>query len=187
MYARKIVWNDDINKICLIALEKLLDYQNDDGSWYYAYYHDGNIYKQLDFHQGFIINGLIDIIEFYPEMKNRIEKAIKAAANSYNSLFSDDGIGFYRYPIRYPVDIHNQAQGIITYSKLYKLFNDEKFNNRSKAICKWTIENMQHPCGYFYYQKGKFMTNKIPYMRWSQAWMMLALGQILESIRTGND
>jgi len=186
-YTKKIVDNYDINRICSISLSKLIEYQNNDGSWYYSYYHDGNNYKQLDFHQGYIINGLIDSIDIYPKMEDKIVKTIERAVNSYNSIFSSDGRGYYRHPRRYPTDIHNQAQGIITYLKLYDLFKNRKFYDMSKIICKWTIKNMQDPTGYFYFQKGRILTNKIPYMRWSQAWMMLALSQILESIETGND
>ncbi len=34
---------------------------------------------------------------------------------------------------------------------------------------------MQSPEGYFYYQKRKYLTNKISYMRWSQAWIFYGL------------
>lgn len=181
-YAKRIVENDDINRLCLVSLKKLIEYQNNDGSWYYSYYHDGKNRKQLDFHQGYIINGLIDSIDVYPNMENEIVESIGRAVNSYDSIFSSDGRGYYRYPRRYPTDIHNQAQGIITYSKLYDLFESRRFNDMSKIICKWTIENMQDPTGYFYFQRGRLLANKIPYMRWSQAWMMLALSEILKSM-----
>jgi len=39
---------------------------------------------------------------------------------------------------------------------------------------------MQDNSGYFYYQKHKYFTNKISYIRWGQAWMMLALAAPLE-------
>ena len=34
---------------------------------------------------------------------------------------------------------------------------------------------MQSPQGYFYYQKRRCYTNRISYMRWSQAWMFYAI------------
>jgi hypothetical protein len=34
--------------------------------------------------------------------------------------------------------------------------------------------------GYFYYQVLPYYKNKIPYMRWSQAWMLLAVSTLLE-------
>ena len=180
-YTRRIVEDDRIHEICRISLNKLIDYQNDDGSWFYSYFHDGSIYKQLDFHQGFIINGLIDAKSIYPTMEREISTTLTRAVDSYNSLFSTEGRCHYRHPRRYPTDIHNQAQGIITYSKLYDVFKDKKFYDKLKLICKWTIKNMQDPDGYFYYQKGRFLANKIPYLRWSQAWMMLALSDVYSS------
>jgi hypothetical protein len=33
--------------------------------------------------------------------------------------------------------------------------------------------------GYFYYQKRKKISAKIPYMRWAQAWMFYALTCLL--------
>ncbi len=42
-------------------------------------------------------------------------------------------------------------------------------------VLNWTIANMQDKKGYFYYQKYRFYKIKIPYIRWSQAWMFYAL------------
>jgi hypothetical protein len=41
---------------------------------------------------------------------------------------------------------------------------------------------MQDKEGYFYYQKRKYFTNKISYMRWTQAWMFFALTIYLKEI-----
>ncbi len=83
-------------------------------------------------------------------------------------------------PLIWPVDIHNQAQGIITFAKLSKIRSE--YLNFSKVIASWTIKNMQDKKGYFYYQKWPFFTNKIPYIRWSQSWMMFALATLLQAI-----
>ena len=44
------------------------------------------------------------------------------------------------------------------------------------------IDNMQDQNGFFYHQKWPFLTNKIPYLRWGQAWMMFALSSLMEEI-----
>ena len=44
---------------------------------------------------------------------------------------------------------------------------------------KKAIRHMQDPSGYFYYQKHRFYTNKISYMRWSNAFMFNALSLYL--------
>jgi hypothetical protein len=49
----------------------------------------------------------------------------------------------------------------------------------AERVLNWTVTNMQSPQGYFYYQKKKYFTNKIPYMRWSQAWIFYGLSYYL--------
>jgi len=96
----------------------------------------------------------------------------------FKNQFFENGRAKWRLPKLYPADIHNQSQGIISlvemnsYSDQYLPFADK--------IAKWTIDNMQHKNGYFYYQKFKNFSNKIPYIRWSQAWMLLALSTLLD-------
>jgi len=146
--------------------------QNPDGSWYYGYY--GNVLKkQRDFHQGFILDSLIEIYKKSggEYLKNVI---VKGAEYYKNFQFLNNGRSKWRYPIIYPIDIHNQAQGIITFSKL-KTF-DNKYFNFSKVILDWTVNNMyDKKKSYFYYQKFPLLTNKIRYLRWSQALMLHAL------------
>ena len=72
----------------------------------------------------------------------------------------------------YPIDIHAAAQLIVT---LYRMDAFEKYDSLTNAVLNFTITHMQDKKGYFYYQIGKLYTNKIPYMRRSQAWMFYAL------------
>jgi hypothetical protein len=44
-----------------------------------------------------------------------------------------------------------------------------------KNIVNWVIEHFQDRKGFFYYQKHKYIINKISYMRWAQAWAFYAL------------
>ena len=56
--------------------------------------------------------------------------------------------------------------------------------NRDLAnkVLQWTVANMQDKKGYFYYQLKKGISSKIPYMRWSNAFMFNALTYYLLSI-----
>ena len=85
----------------------------------------------------------------------------------------ENGCPKYYHNSLYPIDIHCSAQGIVTCLKLNQY--DIKSLEIAGNIAKWAIENMQDKKGYFYYQKTKWFTNKIPYIRWSQAWMYYAL------------
>jgi len=91
--------------------------------------------------------------------------------------FFNYGSSYWRWPKKYPIEIHNQAQGVITFIKLSEYYpNSDKF---ASTIAKWTINNMQAKDGHFYYQKHKYNKHKISYMRWSNAWMFLALSYLL--------
>ncbi|MGQ4892550.1 MAG: hypothetical protein ACP6IP_08690 [Candidatus Njordarchaeia archaeon] len=165
--------------------ELLLQHQRDDGAWPYSLYTESGIYYwQVDYHQGFILDGLVSFLPYIRDenLKRRALKAIEKGINFYmNRQFSPEGWSYYRYPIKYPIDVHNQAQGIITFSKLYRAFKNPKYLNFAEKIANWTIQNMQDPSGYFYAHKWSKFINKIPYMRWAQAWMMLALATLLKA------
>ena len=166
---------------CINVVKCIVESQNDDGSWNYSNFFDGGCKRtQIDFHQGYIIDGLLSYLQNV-EQNTEVECSINKAVDFYfKEQFRIDGSSFYRLPFQYPIDIHNQAQGIITFSKLIQLRND--FSVFSHKIMEWTIKNMQHKTGFFFYQKWPLVINKIPYMRWGQAWMMLALATYLESV-----
>jgi hypothetical protein len=169
------------------AFEFSVRHQEDNGSW--AYSEDPKSLKkryQIDFHQGFILNSIMDFIHYTQPSDKMYERALLRGAHFYwESQFDAIGRSVWRFPIRWPIDIHNQAQGIITFSRLSRF--DSKYLPYAIRIALWTIDNMQDPQGYFYYHKYPIGYNKIPYMRWSQAWMMLALSQILTSIESRSD
>ena len=51
----------------------------------------------------------------------------------------------------------------------------EGYSHLAGRVLGWTMANLADPGGYFYFQKDARRTNRIPYMRWSQAWMFRAL------------
>ncbi len=96
---------------------------------------------------------------------NQLTQKLKSGQMKINSL--------------YPIDIHCSAQGIVTCIKL-KDYNERSLD-MAYRIAGWAIENMQDREGYFYYQKTRWHTNRIPYIRWSQAWMFYALSKLISS------
>lgn len=154
----------------------VLSHQKEDGHWEYSYNPEtGKEYSQIDFHQGFIIDALADVDKYCPlDISKDIKIAIRKGLDYYRKVqFNGEGISLWRVPKQYPVEIHNQAQGIITFSEFSSEDND--FLEFANTIAQWTIYNMKSSKGYFYYRKYKYYTIRIPYMRWSQAWMLLAL------------
>ncbi len=174
-----ITKNDQLLEYIIKALDFTLAYQKDEGYWNYSIQlQTGTERHQIDFHQGYILESLFEIIKYINSDDKRYRCALKKGAEFYfKEQFFVDGRSKWRLPKVWPIDIHNQAQGIITFCKLKALCDE--YLPCAQNIAQWTIENMQDFSGYFYYQKHRFYTNKIPYMRWSQAWMMLALSELV--------
>jgi len=180
-----ITKDDVLIKKAKQAFDFSMSYQKNDGSWIYGVNPiTGKKRNQIDYHQGFIIDSLCDFMSYSNEKKDDyIQALIKGAEFYIAKQFDTSGRSKWRLPWRFPIDIHHQAQGIITFSKINDALNDKRYLEFANRIALWTIENMQDETGYFYYQKWPFFTNKIPYMRWGQAWMMLALSTLLETIK----
>ena len=96
-----------------------------------------------------------------------------------NNFFREDGAPKYFHDRAYPLDVHSVAQSILTLLDL----KDLELANVSLAcdVFRWALANLWDDRGYFYHQKLSYGTIKIPYMRWGQAWMLLALATLLES------
>ena len=48
-------------------------------------------------------------------------------------------------------------------------------------VAGWTLNHMWDDRGFFYYRVLRLCTIRTSYMRWTQAWMLLALATLLES------
>ncbi|HKZ42451.1 MAG TPA: hypothetical protein VJ044_15925 [Candidatus Hodarchaeales archaeon] len=149
--------------------------QHDDGSWDY-----GELSTQRwadNFHTGYNLGALRSIghyaetLEFEPHIRRGFEFYRK-------SFFMGNGAPKYFYNRAYPIDIHCVAQSIITLLELSDL--DEGNVDLAHSVFGWAMNQMWDERGYFYYQILPYYTNKISYMRWSQAWMLLALSTLLE-------
>jgi len=148
-------------------------HQGNDGSWTYS---PLPFHQWIDnFHTGFNLECIAEYQKYSGD--DSFEKNIRSGLEYYlNTFFTPEGIPKYYNKKVYPVDIHATAQLVITLSRLDKLHEYQPVVNR---VLSWTIANMQSPKGYFYFQKNKLYTIKIPYMRWSQAWMFCALSTYL--------
>ena len=149
--------------------------QHDDGSWDY-----GELPTQRwvdNFHTGYILCALRSISQ-YAETRE-FEVHIRRGFEFYRThFFREDNVPKYFHNRTHPIDIHSVAQSIIT----LLAFKDLDANNvaLAHAVFRWAMANMWDEQGYFYYQVFPFFTSKIPYIRWSQAWMLLALSTLLE-------
>jgi hypothetical protein len=162
------------------AVEWVISHQKEDGRWNYSVdLKRGKEREQTDFHQGYLLESIYEIQNALGIKKEKWEESLKKGIKFYKEKqFYPDGSSYWRWPKKYPVEIHNQAQGIITFTKLCGYYPSvEEF---ASTIAKWTIKNMQAEDGHFYYQNFKFYRNKISYIRWSQSLMFLAMTLLLK-------
>ena len=149
--------------------------QYGDGAWDY-----GELPTQRwkdNFHTGFNLCALraigrnAETTEFERSIRRGLEYYLK-------HFFEPDGAPKYFHNRTYPIDVHSVAQSIITLLAFKDL--DEENVALAGRVFRWAMANMWNDRGYFYFQKLPHYTVKIPYMRWGQAWMLLALATLLE-------
>jgi len=153
------------------------DFQRDDGSWSYGTL---SFHQWIDnFHTGYNLECISDYMKYSKDLsyKNILQKGLLYYTDTF---FSGEGVSKYYNNSTYPIDIHAPAQLVITLSKLGR-FNE--YRGLIDKTLDWTITNMQSKNGYFYFQKNRYSTSKISYMRWSQAWMFYALSEYQMQIK----
>ncbi len=158
----------------LQALRASLTKQQPDGSWYY-----GNAPSQRwidNFHTGYILCALHSIRRYL--LTDEVSPYLQRGLDFYlNHFFREDGAARYFHNCTYPIDIHCVAQSIITLVTL----RDRNPDNipLAESVLQWAINHMWDHRGFFYYRVLRLTTVRTSYMRWSQAWMLLALSTLL--------
>lgn len=156
--------------------------QNEDGSW--AYGEDKTQVWVDNFHTGYNLCALRNIGRYLDT--NEFEPHIRLGYQFYRKhFFRGDGAPKYFHNRAYPIDIHSVAQSLITLVSFRDI--DDSAINLADAVFEWTIANMWNGSGYFYYQVTPYYKNRISYMRWSQAWMLLALTTLFDQYRKADD
>ena len=147
--------------------------QRGDGSWDYG---ELSTQRWVDnFHTGYNLCALRSISQYIETAE--FDACLSRGFSFYRAhFFTSDGAPKYFHDRIYPIDIHSSAQSIITLLTLRDL--GEGSAAAALGVYDWTMRHMWDSRGYFYYQALPYMTNKIPYIRWSQAWMLLALATI---------
>ena len=149
--------------------------QHDDGSWDYG---EAPTQRWTDnFHTGYNLWALRSICQ-YAET-SEFETHIRRGFKFYRAhFFREDGAVRYFHNRTYPVDIHCVAQSIITLIALRDL--DPGTVRLAHSVFRWAMNHMWDERGFFYYRVLRSCTIRTSYMRWSQAWMLLALSTLLE-------
>ena len=111
--------SEKYKNLCKEAVEFIISRQHPDGVWMYSMdKKTGNERKQVDFHQGYIIESIMNISQWLNVNMDHWHDAVAKGLYYYNSRqFFPEGRSLWRVPKTFPVEIHNQSQGIITFIK----------------------------------------------------------------------
>ena len=164
------------------ATRYVIRHQRADGSWAYG----GTYYQSWadNFHTAFILTSLSRIMKSVPGAgatgsPGEIEASLKRGYDFWRErFFLSNGWPKY-FPDRlYPADAHSAGAAVVALTELQWL--DPDALDVAEKVARWAIENLNDRRGFFYYQRRRFHTVHIPYMRWSEAWMSYALARLLE-------
>jgi len=153
--------------------------QRADGSWYYG---EAPKSHWIDnFHTGYNLNALQAIGRALET--DEFETTVSRGFAFYRAnFFREDGGPKYFHNQAYPFDIHCVAQSILT----LLAFKDIDSTNVEMAhsVFRWAMKYMWDDRGFFYYRVLRLGTIRTSYMRWSQAWMLLAMSTLLSDSDT---
>lgn len=151
--------------------------QQESGAWSYGAL---PFHQWIDsFHTGFNLECLYEFQKFTLDtsFNNHLSKGLEYYLATF---FNEKGQSKYYSTSLFPIDIHAPAQLIITLSRMGMIKSNMIL---LKRVLEWTIQNMQDPKGYFYYQINRTINSKIPYMRWAQAWMFFSISYYLKALQ----
>ena len=164
--------NEKYLKYSIKSVNYSIKAQRKDGSWVYG---EKDHWGWIDnFHTGFNLIAIYDVQKYLniKDWQNEIDKGFEYHIE--NHFLKDMTPKYYDNKL-YPIDIHNFAQGIETLLTFGQI-------KKAVQLFQKAIDIMWSTNGhYFYYQKTKYYTNKINYVRWSQAWMFHALTKLKAS------
>lgn len=164
---------DCIHKAVRFSLER----QRPDGSWPY-----GEAPKQVwvdSFHTGYNLLALKQIGR-HLEVPGLTE-AVGTGYDYYRRhFFREDGAVRYFHNHTCPVDAHAVGHALLTLAEFSE--EDPTALPQASRCFTWAMANLRAPDGHFYYQRRRWFTNRISYMRWSQAWMLTGLVALLKRL-----
>ena len=165
-FVANVTDNAEYKNLALKVARQSVKEQGEDGSWVYGSRHH---HQFIDgFHTGYNLEALHVLRTALTT--DEFDSAIEQGLAYYKAhLFEQDGTAKYYHNNRYPLDMHCVSQAIFTLLKVGGTAEDVQLAEKiiGKAIDSLFMPKKKR----FVYQKHKNFTNKINYIRWTQAWV----------------
>jgi len=158
--------NQDYAELAVKVARQSVSEQGADGSWVYGARHH---HQFIDgFHTGYNLEALHEIRTalVITEFDTAISKGL---AYYKKNLFAENGAAKYYHNNPYPLDMHSVAQAVFTLLRVGGSPDDIAL---AEKTIQWSLKELYLPKQQrFVYQKTARYTNKINYVRWTQAWV----------------
>ena len=158
--------------------EFVVDAQTDEGGWYYSAPASDSHLDYDNFHTGFVLESFAEYAGEKPPTHPARRAYERGMAFHREHHFESSGAPKFEHDTSRPYDVHASAQAIITFTRR----DDPADMELARRVLAWTLNRLYDPDGYFYRRVGRVTTDTTPYIRWSQAWMCLALSEYLGAI-----
>jgi hypothetical protein len=138
------------------ALETTLDAQREDGSWPYA----AGPHDWVDnFHTAYVLESVARCLAVLPDARRPLGRGVEFWNHE---LFLADGTPKYDTRRTYPLDAHCYATAIDTWLALGDV-------ERASDTARLLVDEFLDESGYVLFQKTRYWTNRVPFVRWTTA------------------
>ena len=136
--------------------------QRDDGSWPYAADSRGDWVD--NFHTGYVLESLCRCAALIDGLSPALDRGFDFWERE---LFVPGGEPRPAPGRRFPVDAHDYAQAIETWLAALEWRQDAL--ERAERTAELLVSQMLDPSGYVDFQRGRVLTNRVPFVRWTTA------------------
>jgi polysaccharide biosynthesis protein VpsJ len=170
--AARVLEDPELAEPARAALATSLPAQRPDGAWPYA---DGPGHDWVDnFHTGYVLESLALCAGLQPSLPERISRGVHFWERE---LFLSDGTPKYDLEHVFPLDAHCYATAIDTWLAVSPWH--ESAQERAERISALLVERMLDPRGFVRFQRHRFWTSNVPFIRWTTAPSFRALAGLL--------
>jgi hypothetical protein len=153
------------------SLRYVHSHQRPSGSWPYAVA-DPRTYVD-NFHTGYVLDALAEYANRTGDTQFT-EAADRGWRYYRERFFDEERIPKYLDTSRYPIDATACAQSLLTLTRYDDL-------DTAARVAEWVVRHMQRSDGSFVYRIHRRYVNRVPYMRWSTAWMLCGLAAVVRA------
>jgi polysaccharide biosynthesis protein VpsJ len=158
----------------ITAARQTVSMQRGDGAWVYGTRHHHNFID--GFHTGYNLEALSFIQDALKTQE--FQSAIDSGMSFYRDNFIlEDGTVKYYDNCAWPLDTHSFAEAVLLLTNVGGTGRDLEM--AQDVIRKMLGDLYLKREGRFIYQKGRFISNRCDYIRWTQAWAFYALSDFI--------